>query len=103
MPVTKMLMLIFRSSLETDVLALLRDLRVESFSDVPEVLGVGQTGIAFHSFPSPGFNCMILAALDDLEAERIVRGIRRFHDRLRDVQDSPIPLRLFVVPCTQAI
>jgi hypothetical protein len=97
-------MLIFRSSLEADVRALLRDLRVDAFSHVPEVLGVGEAGIAFNSFPSPGFNCMILAALDELEAERVIRGIRQFHDRLRDRQkDSPIPFRLFVLPCTQAI
>jgi len=97
-------MLIFRSSLEADVFPLLRDLRVKTFSDVPEILGVGQTGIAFHSFPSPDFNCMILAALDECEAHRVILGVREFHDRLRKVQDdSYVPIHLFVLPCTQAI
>jgi hypothetical protein len=102
--VTRMLMLIFRSSLEADVFALLRELRVKAFSDVPEVLGVGQAGIAFHSFPSPGFNCMILAALDEREAKRVIAGVRRFYGRIGKAQnESAVPLRLFVLPCTQAI
>jgi GMP synthase PP-ATPase subunit len=103
-PVTRMLLMIFRSSLEAEVFELLRKLRVKAFSDVPRVLGVGEAGIALHSFPSPGFNCMILTALDERESERVIDGVRRFHDRIRKAQkNSAVPLRLFVLPCTQAI
>ena len=103
-PVTCMLLMFFRSSLEADVFDLLRKLRVTAFSDVPRVLGVGEAGIALHSFPSPGFNCMILTALDERDAERVIEGVRKFHDRMRKSQKgSAVPLRLFVLPCTQAI
>ena len=102
--VAHMLLMVFRSSLERDVLALLRDLRVKAFTDLPEVLGAGEAGVAFHSFPWPGFNSMILIALDEHESLRIVNAMRAFRDRMGRVQHgASIPLRVFVVPCVQAI
>lgn len=99
-----MLLIVFRSSLESDVLALLRDLRVKAFTNVPEVLGAGEAGIALHSFPWPGSNSMILIALDEREAERVVAAVRGLYDRMASAQRGvSIPLRVFVVPCIQAI
>lgn len=99
-----MLLIVFRSSLESDVLALLRDLHVRAFTNLPEVRGAGEAGIAFDSFPWPGSNSMILIALDERDAERVIAALRALRDRLAGAQrGASIPLRAFAVPCVQAI
>jgi hypothetical protein len=100
----QMVMIVFRNSLEEDVLSVLRELDVTAYTDLPKVFGVGEAGIAFHSFTWPGFNSMILAALEDRDAARLVRGLVTFHDTARARQDgATIPLRVFVLPCDQAL
>jgi hypothetical protein len=100
----QMVMIVFRNSLEDDVLAVLRALDVVAYTDFPKVFGVGEAGMAFHSFTWPGFNSMILAALEDSDAARLVRGLAAFRDSARARQDgAAIPLRAFVFPCDQAV
>jgi hypothetical protein len=100
----QMVMIVFRNSLEKDVLAVLRELDVAAYTDLPKVFGVGEAGMAFHSFTWPGFNSMILAALDDVHASQLVRALENFRDSARARQEgATIPLRVFVLPCTQAI
>jgi hypothetical protein len=100
----RMVMIVFRNSLEDDVLAVLRGLDVIAYTDLPKVFGVGEAGMAFHSFTWPGFNSMILAALEDSDAARLVRGLAAFRDTARARQDgATIPLRVFVLPCDQAL
>jgi nitrogen regulatory protein PII len=98
------LMVVFRNSMEDDVLSLLRSSGVDAFTDLPKVFGVGEAGSAFSSFEWPGSNAMILAALQDEEVEPVVDALRAFRDRLTRAQHgAKVPLRAFVVPCAQAI
>jgi nitrogen regulatory protein PII len=100
----KMIMIVFRSSLEADLLAVLERLGVNAFSRVPEVHGIGASGEALHAFPSPAFNSMILAALEDREAERVAQALRAFRDQGAALQQGAhIPLRVFLLPCIQAV
>jgi hypothetical protein len=100
----QMVMIVFRNSLEDEVLAVLRGLDVIAYTDLPKVFGVGEAGMAFHSFVWPGFNSIILAALEDGDAARLVRGLVTFRDAARARQDgATIPLRVFVLPCDQAL
>jgi nitrogen regulatory protein PII len=100
----KIVMIVFRASMEEDVLRLLADLGVKAFTDVPKVFGLGESGRAFASFGQPGSNAMILAALDDAEAALLVDGLKEFHRRsARDQHGAKIPLRAFVIPCVQAL
>jgi len=100
----KMIMIVFRSSLEADLLAVLDRLGVDAFSRLPEVHGTGASGEAMHAFPSPAFNSMILVALEDPEAERLTEALREYRDRgAARQQGAHIPLRVFLLPCTQAV
>jgi hypothetical protein len=100
----QMLMIVFRNSLEEEVLGVLRELDVAAYTDLPKVFGVGEAGMAFHSFTWPGFNSMILAALDDPDARQLARALEDFRDAAQARQDgATIPLRVFVLPCTQAV
>jgi nitrogen regulatory protein PII len=100
----KMVMLVFRNSMEEDVFRLLNALGVDAFTAVPRVRGAGEAGTAFDSFESPGSNSLVFAVLEDERVEPVVRGLRRFHDEAeRRQRGANIPLRAFVLPCVDAV
>ncbi|TAJ07336.1 MAG: hypothetical protein EPO61_15375 [Nitrospirae bacterium] len=59
----KMLVLVFRQSLEKDLLQLLNELDVQSFAHAPTVNGTGKTEPTMHSFSWSEHSGTILAAL----------------------------------------
>ncbi len=99
-----MVVIVFRKSLEVEVLALLRASHIDSYTDIAEVLGAGTTGPALHTFARPGYNSLILAALPESDADRLVRALRTFRDAAEARQHgAPVPLHVFVLPCEQVI
>lgn len=99
-----MVMLVYRSSLEHDLLALLDALGVEAFTNVPEVLGMGAGGRAFHSSIWPGSNSLVIAVLDAARVRGVVEGLREFRDRTAGPRaEGAVPLHAFVLPCVQAL
>ncbi|HLK10721.1 MAG TPA: hypothetical protein VKW76_05035 [Candidatus Binatia bacterium] len=103
-PADRLVLIVFRNSLETDVLSVLRRSGVGAFTVLPQVLGVGVAGKALRTFPWPGSNMMILAVLARAQATALVRGLASFCGGASARQKgAEIPLRVFVVPCTQAV
>ncbi|MEW6542224.1 MAG: PG0541 family transporter-associated protein [Nitrospirota bacterium] len=100
----KMLMIVFRDSLTEEVLAFLGEQTIKAYTLVSNVSGVGKTGTAVGSFQSPALNAMVLAALPDEQADRAVRQVKEFRDRLApDHPAGKVPLHVFVFPCTQVV
>ncbi|HXJ84868.1 MAG TPA: hypothetical protein VMS64_40025 [Candidatus Methylomirabilis sp.] len=100
----KMLMIVSRSSLLDDLLGLLAELGVNASTQLPEVHGQGEAGSALGTFANPGSNSVVLAAVDDGAAERVAGELRAFRDRNATRQrGAQIPLRVFVLPCTQVV
>ena len=100
----KMLLIVFRDSLEDEIVVLLKEFNVKAFTELQKVGGTGETGDAFHSFASPGVNTMILTALAEDQADKVVKGLKAFRDQLAQQQKGvKIPLRVFVLPCLQAV
>lgn len=100
----KMLLIVFRESLEEEIHGLLHTHHVNAFTELHKVTGTGETGTAFHSFTWPGVNSMILTALPDDEADRVVEGFKVFRDERRHGQHGAnIPLRVFVLPCALVV
>lgn len=100
----QMVVVIFRQSLETEILAVLRACHVPTFTEVAEVLGVGETGRALHTFSRPGSNSMVLAALAEPDAERTIVALRSFRDRTAaQRRGAGVPLHVFVLPCEQVL
>ena len=98
----QMVLIVFRSSLEADVFGVLDDVGVRAFTVLPQALGVGEGGRALHSFQWPGFNVMILAAMDEQEASRLVERLVAFRDdSVARQRGAAIPLRVFVLPCVE--
>ncbi|MEW6543541.1 MAG: PG0541 family transporter-associated protein [Nitrospirota bacterium] len=100
----KMLMVIYRRSLDQDIRHLLKGLNVRAFTEAPKVLGMGEAGHAFDSLAWPGHNVMILSAMRNEEAEHVVAELKSFRDHLQGLQDgAKVPLRVFTLPCEQVI
>ena len=96
----KMLMIVFRDSIEEDIKVLLARQQVRAFTEMHDVIGTGEAGAAFHSLAWPAFNDMILVALPEAEAERVVAALKDFRDQQIESQHgAKIPLRVFAVPC----
>ena len=100
----KMLLIVFRESLEEEIVALLNELNIKAFTELHKVSGTGETGDAFHSFAGSGVNSMILAALPEDQSERLVEKLKDFREeRAREYHGVKIPLRVFVLPCEQLV
>ncbi|HBZ72342.1 MAG TPA: hypothetical protein DEP35_22455, partial [Deltaproteobacteria bacterium] len=100
----QMLMIISRSSLLDDLLALLATLGVEASTQLAEVHGMGEDGTALGTFASPASNAVILVALGEKKASKVIAELEAFRDRFVARSSSGrLPLRVFVLPCTQAL
>jgi nitrogen regulatory protein PII len=100
----KMLMVVFRDSLQDEVLTLLQGCDVKAFTLVQNVAGAGEAGSALGSFASPGINSMLLVVLPPEQADRSVEALKNYRDGL--AEDHPthkVPIRAFVLPCAQVV
>src|SRR5207244_13502754 len=70
----KMLLIVFRDSLEDEIVVLLKEFSVKAFTELHKVGGTGETGDAFYSCAWPGANSMILTGLAEDQAEGVVGG-----------------------------
>ena len=100
----KMLLVVFRSSLEEDMLHLFKSLGVKAFTEAAHVFGKGETGSAFGSFSWPGSNSLILVAIEDHQTDAVVKGLKAFRDGLAGKQPGgKIPIRVFLLPCEDVL
>jgi hypothetical protein len=100
----KIVLIIFRESLEEDLLVLLKEHGVNGYTKIEGVSGAGETGIAGESLFSPGANTMILSALNDDHCRCVVTELKTFQTKLVGQQHgAKIPLHVFVLPCEQLI
>lgn len=96
----KMIMIVFRESFEDDIRDLLSQNQVEAFTEMLDVVGKGEAGAAFQSVSWPGLNNMILVALPEVQADRVVAALKKFHDQqVRNERGTKIPMRVFTLPC----
>jgi nitrogen regulatory protein PII len=100
----QMLMIVSRSSLLDDLLALLASLGVDASTQLSEVHGMGEDGAALGTFASPASNTVILAALEEDKASKVIAELEAFRDRSAARRSGGrLPLRVFILPCTQAL
>jgi nitrogen regulatory protein PII len=96
----KMLMIVYRESIEEDIRGVLSKHQVKAFTEMHDVTGTGEAGAAFHSLSWPAYNNMILAALSEPQADTVVAALKAFRDQQVEKQGgAKIPLRVFSLPC----
>jgi nitrogen regulatory protein PII len=100
----KMIMIVFRNSLEDHVLVFLKEHEIKGYTLLSKVAGSGETGAVAGSFASPGFNSMVLVALPEGQANDLLEKLKAFRDDLaKDRGLGKIPVRVFAFPCIQAV
>lgn len=100
----KMLVIVFRESLVEQVHAVLHDYDVTAFSELHNVTGKGVTGPTSQFFLAPTTNRMILVAVSDQLAYRLIDAFARFRLEQETAKGSDsFPLHVFVLPCEQVV
>ncbi len=100
----KMLLIVFRQSMVEHIHALLKEYDVNAFSELHNVAGRGETGPSVQFFLSPGANCMILAAVSEQLAYRLIDGFTRLKaEQGLHQKDNAFPLHVFILPCEQVV
>lgn len=96
----KMLLIVFQSMVE-HIHALLKEYDVNAFTELHNVAGKGETGPNVQFFLSPGANCMILTAVSEPHAYRLIDGFTRF--KAEQGMEPHSNVHVFVLPCEQAV
>lgn len=100
----KMVMVFYRHSLDQDIRRVLKDFNLKAFTEAPKVVGIGEAECRFDALTWPGHHAIILSALDDIQADRVIRVLKEFRDYMVRLQDgAKIPLRVFTFPCERVI
>jgi nitrogen regulatory protein PII len=100
----KMLVIVFRESLVEQVHALLNEHEVTSYSELHNVTGKGATGLTSQFFLAPSTNRMLLVAVPEQSAHRLIDGFKRLHlGQEASTGDLMFPLHVFVLPCEQVV
>ena len=97
----KMLLIVFRQSTAEHIHALLREYDVNAFTELHNVAGRGETGPNVQFFLSPGANSIILTAVSEPLAYRLIDGLTRFKAEQGLGEHSNV--HVFILPCEQAV
>lgn len=97
----KMLLIVFRQSIAEHIHALLREYEVTAFTELHNVAGRGETGPNVQFLLSPGANSMILTAVSEQVAYRLIDGFTRFKAEQGMGQHDNV--HVFVLPCEQVV
>ena len=100
----KMLLIVFRQSMVEQIHALLKEYDVNAFTELHNVAGRGETGPTVQFLLSPGANCMILTAVSEPLAYRLIDGFTRLKaEQGMPQHDNTFPLHVFILPCEQVV
>ena len=97
----KMLLIVFRQSIVEHVHALLKEYEVNAFTELHNVAGRGETGPSVQFLLSPGANAMILTAVPEQLAYRIIDAFTRFKAEQGKGQHDHV--HVFILPCEQVV
>jgi nitrogen regulatory protein PII len=100
----KMLLIVFRESMAEQIHALLKEYDVTGYTELQNVSGRGETGPTVHFSLSAGANRMILVALPEQVAFRLIDVFTRYRtEHMKQQQAETFPLHVFLLPCEQVV
>ena len=97
----KMLLIVFRQSVVEHIHTLLKEYEVTAFTELHNVADRGKTGPTVQFFLSPGANSMILTAVSEQLAYRLIDGFTRFKAEQGKGQHDHV--HVFLLPCEQVV
>jgi len=100
----KMILVIYRRSLDREIRQLLKGFASKVLTEAPKIVGVGEAGQAFDSMTWPGHNSIILSAMNDDQADKVIEELKAFRDHMEKLQGwHNIPMRVLVLPCERVL
>lgn len=100
----KMLLIVFRESMTDQVHTLLKEHNINAFTELQNVGGKGETGPTLHFTLSASANRMILVAVAEQIAYRLIEEFTRYKtEHVRRRSGEPLPLHIFALPCEQVV
>jgi hypothetical protein len=96
----QMVMMVFRTSLESEVLPLVEQEQLP-FTRLDSAKGKGGTGSVSGSESWEGTNTVLLLAIPDERLSRFRERVHQFQDRLDAHASVGVPFHIFVLPCIQ--
>lgn len=100
----KMLLIVFRELMAEQVHALLQEYEVTAFTELHNVAGKGETGSTVQFSLSAGANRMILVAIPEAAAYRLIEGLTKFRaEHVKRQGDNAVPIHVFTLPCEQVV
>ncbi|TLY16175.1 MAG: hypothetical protein E6K69_04565 [Nitrospirae bacterium] len=100
----KMLMIVARGHISSDLLQILRKNDVHAYTTVQKVRGTGEHGDVLESFFWTDYNLMILAVLPSDRADRVGDALKAFHaNMMKPGHGMTFPFRIFSFPCDQIL
>jgi nitrogen regulatory protein PII len=95
----KMLLIVARDSLLSELEALLRENGITAYTIISNVKGTGLTGRVDGAFLKPDINSIIFSVLPSDQADRAVSGLTALHT----AQGQPVSLKVFTLPCEEHV
>ena len=99
----KMLIIVARESMLTELEELLRGNGILTYTIVTNVKGSGVTGRVHGTFYHPDINTIIFSVLSDDQADKAVSALKALHTRAFTSYGQPIPLKVFTFPCEEHV
>ncbi len=99
----KMLFIVARESMLTELEELLRDNGIKTYTILSNVKGSGITGRVHGTFYHPDINTIIFSVLSGDQADRAVGALQALHARTFTSYGQPIPLKVFTFPCEEHV
>jgi hypothetical protein len=90
----RLMMVLAPSDCLSDVQNLLDDYEIHAYTEIPSVLGAGESGRKMGTRAFPGTTSMILAIVGEDEGERLVAAVRGYGEERRCCHE----LRIFALP-----
>lgn len=84
----KMLVLIFRNSLQEEILSFLQHEKIQAYTMIPKVHSMGETGAVFGSFTSQEENSLVLLTVVDETVRRTIEAFLTLRSRLSQRQQG---------------
>ncbi|MGQ9589022.1 MAG: PG0541 family transporter-associated protein [Planctomycetota bacterium] len=95
----KLVLAVYNMAADEEVMEAVRSAGVEHYTKWPRVLGAGRTGPRLDEHVWPGANCVLLMALPEDGAARVLEALRALGETVGRNEG----LRAFVVPIEAAI
>jgi len=100
----RMLLIVFRESMTKQVHSLLKECEVTAFTELQNVGGKGKSGPTLHFSLSASANRMILTALPEQAASRLIERFTQYKtQQAKQEGDGLLPIHVFVLPCEQVV